>query len=73
LVELVSAVSGGPLKYTGRPMKELHAGMMISDAEFDALAGHLVATLKKYNVPQKEIDELVGIVAATRKDIVEKK
>jgi hemoglobin len=71
LVELVSAVSGGPLKYSGRDMKSSHAGMRITDAEFDALAGHLVATLKKYKVPQAEIDELVGIVASTRKDIVE--
>lgn len=73
LVELVSAVSGGPLKYTGRDMKSSHAGMRITDAEFDALAGHLVATLKKYKVPPAELDELVGLVAGTRKDIVEVK
>jgi hemoglobin len=72
LVELVSAVSGGPLKYTGKSMKDSHKGMAITDAEFDALAGHLVATLKKYKVPQAEMDELVGIVASTRGDIVEK-
>jgi hemoglobin len=71
LVELVSATTGGPLKYTGRDMKSTHAGMKITDAEFDALAGHLIATLKKYDVPKAEIDELVGIVASTRKDIVE--
>jgi hemoglobin len=71
LVELVSATTGGPLKYTGRDMKTAHKGMMITEAEFGALAGHLVATLKKYNVPQAEIDELVGIVASTKKDIVE--
>jgi len=71
LVELVSATTGGPLKYTGRDMKSAHAGMKITDAEFDALAGHLIATLKKYKVPQAEMDELVGIVASTRKDIVE--
>lgn len=73
LVELVSVVSGGPLKYTGRDMKTAHKGMGITDAEFDALAGHLVATLKKYKVPQAEIDELVGLVASTKGDIVEKK
>jgi hemoglobin len=72
LVELVSMVTGGPLKYTGRSMKESHKGMGITDAEFDALAGHLVATLKKFNVPQAEMDELVKIVASTRGDIVEK-
>ncbi len=73
LVELVSATTGGPLKYTGRDMKSSHKGMKITEAEFTALAGHLVATLKKYKVPQAEIDELVGIVAGTAKDIVEVK
>ena len=71
LVELISATSGGPLKYTGKDMKTSHAGMKITDAEFDALAGDLIATLKKFSVPQAEIDELVKIVGSTRKDIVE--
>ncbi|MBA4065776.1 MAG: hypothetical protein C0501_19070 [Isosphaera sp.] len=70
LVEFVSAAAGGPLKYTGRDMKTSHTGMKITDAEFGALAGHLVATLKKFNVPQAEIDELVKAVAGTKGDIV---
>ena len=72
LVELISATTGGPLKYTGKGMKEVHAGMGITDAEFDALAGVLIGVLKKYNVPQADIDELVKIVESTRKAIVEK-
>lgn len=73
LVELVSATTGGPLKYTGKSMLEVHKGMAITNEEFDALGGVLVATLKKYKVPQADIDELVKIVETTRKDIVEKK
>ncbi|HEV3147007.1 MAG TPA: group 1 truncated hemoglobin [Gemmataceae bacterium] len=73
LVEFVSQATGGPLKYTGRGVKPVHAGMGITDAEFNAMAGHLVDTLKKFNVPQKEIDELIAIVGATKTDIVEKK
>ena len=73
LVQMVCAVSGGPQKYEGRDMKSSHAGMKITNAEFDAIAGDLIATLKKFNVPQAEIDELVGIVAGTRGDIVEVK
>jgi hemoglobin len=73
LVELVSSVTGGPLKYTGKSMKESHKGMGITDDEFKALAGHLVAVLKKHKVPQAEIDELIKIVATTHDDIVEKK
>ena len=73
LVQMVCAVSGGPQKYEGRDMKSSHAGMKITNAEFDAIVGDLIATLKKFNVPQAEIDELVGIVATTRGDIVEVK
>jgi hemoglobin len=72
LVQLVSKVTGGPQKYEGRDMKTAHRGMMISDDEFDALAGDLIATLNKFKVPKQEQDELVKIVASTRKDIVER-
>ena len=71
LVQLVSATTGGPLKYEGRDMKSSHAGMRITSAQFGALAADLVSVLKKYNVPQKEIDELIGVIATTKKDIVE--
>lgn len=73
LVEMVSAASGGPLKYTGRDMKTVHAGMMITNAEFNALAGHLVDTLNAFKVPAREQKELLNAIGATRKDIVEEK
>jgi hemoglobin len=71
LVELISSATGGPLKYSGRDMKAVHAGMKITEDEFNALAGHFVAMLKKYRVPQAEIDEAAAIIGASRKDIVE--
>jgi truncated hemoglobin YjbI len=71
LVELVSAVAGGPLKYTGRAMKPVHAEMGITEQQFGALASDLIAVLRAYNVPKKDIDELVGLIATTKKDIVE--
>lgn len=45
----------------------------ITEDEFNAMAGHLIATLKGYKVTPAEIDELVGIVAGTAKDIIEVK
>lgn len=73
LVELVSEVTGGPLKYSGKDLKALHAGMKITDAEFDAMAGDLIDVLKQLKVPATELNELVAIVAATRPVIVEVK
>ena len=45
--------------------------MAITNAQFDALAGDLSVVLTKYDVPKKESDELLAIIASTRKDIVE--
>ena len=71
VVEFLSSATGGPLKYTGRDMKNSHAGMKITTAEFNVAAGHLIAALKTYKVPQAEIDELVALVGGVAKDIIE--
>jgi hemoglobin len=73
LVEFIGQATGGPQKYTGRDMKQVHKGMKITDAEFDALAADLAASLDKFKVPAKEKKELLAIVGTTRKDIVEVK
>jgi hemoglobin len=73
LVELISETTGGPLQYTGRNMKEIHAGMKITNGEFDALAVQLVIVLNKYKVPDAEKKELLKIVESTRQHIVEVK
>ena len=54
-------------------MKSSHKGMMITDAEFNALAADLKASLDKFKVPSPDQEELIKIVASTRGDIVEKK
>jgi hemoglobin len=72
LIQLITKVTGGAQKYEGRDMKAAHAGMKITDAEFDAIAGDLKATLDKFKVPMKEQQELLKIVGSTRGDIVEK-
>jgi len=72
LVQFISMATGGLQKYEGRAMKPVHTGMGITEAEFGALAADLVASLDKFKVPQKEKDDLISIVASTKRDIVEK-
>ena len=72
LVTFIAEATGGPKAYKGRDMKSSHAGMMITNAEFDALAGDLAASLDKFKVPAKEKGELMAIAASTRSAIVEK-
>ena len=64
-------VTGGPCTYTGRSMRETHAGMGTTAGEFDVVMGHLRATLDELNVPKTEQDGLAGLLMPMRDDIVE--
>ena len=69
---LVCNVTGGPCKVISRSAKTTHAGLGITDAEFDIVVGHLSEALDKYKVPVAEHKELMTIIETLRKDIVEK-
>ena len=71
LVDQVSAATGGPATYSGRDMKETHAGMGVTAGEFDALVADLVASLEHFDVPKEDQGELLGLLAPMRGDIVE--
>lgn len=64
--------AGGPCVYTGRTMKTSHTGLGITEAEWDAAAKHLVASLDKFKVSEKEKSELLNFVGGLKGDIVEK-
>lgn len=72
LVNQICEASGGPCKYTGRTMKQTHAGMGVHDAAFGALVEDLVAALDHPKVGKTEKDELLGVLGPMKSDIVEK-
>jgi hemoglobin len=72
VVDQLCAATGGPCVYIGRDMKTAHKGMGISEADWNAAVADLVATLAKFNVPDREKNEVLGAVSALKKDIVEK-
>jgi hemoglobin len=69
---LVCNVTGGPCKVISRTAKTTHAGLGITDAEFNIVVGHLSESLDKYKAPAAEKKELMDIVETLRKDIVER-
>jgi hemoglobin len=71
LVDQVCEAAGGPCTYMGRGMREAHDGMEVTAGEFDALVADLVETLDEFEVPKAEQDELIGLLAPMRGDIVE--
>ena len=72
VVDQLCAATGGPCIYIGRDMKTSHAGLGITEKDWDSSVKHLVATLDKFSVPSKEKDEVLGAVSTLKKDIVEK-
>jgi len=72
LVNQICEASGGPCKYTGRTMKQTHAGMGVHDAAFGALVEDLMAALDHHKVGKTEKDELLGVLGPMKSDIVEK-
>lgn len=72
VVDQLCEATGGPCYYTGRDMKTAHAGMGISEADWDASVKHLVATLDKFKVSEKEKNEVLGAISTMKDQIVEK-
>ncbi len=68
---LVCNVTGGPCKIISRSAAKTHTGLGIKASEFAIVAQHLVDTLNKFNVPEKEHKELMAIISSLRPDIVE--
>ena len=71
ILDQLCAATGGPCVYMGRDMKTSHAGLKITEKDWDTTVKYLVATLDKFNVPAKEKDEVLGAVSGLKKDIVE--
>lgn len=66
---LAAAIGGADL-YSGRDMGSAHAGLGISDENFDTVVGHLVATLAALGVPTETIEQIGTALAPLRTDIV---
>ena len=72
LVDFLSASAGGPTFYLGRDMKTSHKGMGIDQADYTAAKKHLMATLEKFNVPERERDDVMTFISSIENDIVDR-
>jgi hemoglobin len=70
LADQICDVTGGPCAYLGRDMKAVHAGMNITEAEWNATVEDLVKTLNKFKVGPPEQRELLSALGGMKKDIV---
>jgi len=71
VVDQLCAVTGGPCVYIGRDMKTVHAGLGITEADWESSVKLLAASLDKFKVPHKEKDEFLALASSLKKDIVD--
>jgi len=70
LADQICDAAGGPCSYLGRDMKTVHKGMAITEAEWSAALENLGKALDKHNVPARAKQDLVGLLAPMKGDIV---
>jgi methyl-accepting chemotaxis protein len=70
LVDFLSQLLGGPMDYKGGPMSQAHADLPISPALFARFLGHLRAALGELGVPALLCEEVMVLVGALRREIV---
>ena len=70
LREQLCNVAGGPCRYTGDPMNEVHKGLKITEAEWNLMVQFLRDALERSGVRDAEKNELLRILAPMKRDIV---
>ena len=73
LIDQICKESGGDCEYSGKNMKDAHKGMKITEAEWNAAVSALKAALDENKVAENEMNDLIGLVAPMKDDIVEVK
>ena len=71
LAEQICDLSGGPCRYSGDSMREVHAGHQISEAEFFGMVADLREVLRERHVSQAAINDLLRLLAPMKRDVVE--
>ena len=71
LSEQICSLAGGGCVYTGDPMRDVHAGHHISEAEFYGLVEILRTSMRAHHVRLRERNELLALLAPMKRDVVE--
>lgn len=69
----LTMVTGGPNHYTGRDMRQAHAGLVsrgLDDSHVDAVIENLGATLSELGVDQETIGQIAQAAEGLRDDVL---
>ena len=72
-VALITAAFGGPNKYAGQRLRDVHEPMLeqgVGDVHFDAVLQHLRSAMQELGVSEELITEALAIVETTRDEVL---
>ena len=72
LEEQFCVLSGGPCTYQGKDMTEIHDGLNITNAQFNALAEDVQLAMERNGVPARFQNKLIAKLAPMQRTIVTK-
>lgn len=67
----ICELAGGGCHYTGDSMREAHANLHITEAEFYGMVTILRRQMRRHHVGLRERNELLAILAPMKRDIVQ--
>jgi len=56
--------------WTGKDMRKAHSNLDIKEADFNAIAENLEATLTELKLNEDVVGQIMTIVASTKKDVL---
>ena len=71
IVDFLVSASGGPAFYGGRDMKTSHAGLGITEREWQLFMEHSRAMLMHLQVAPREQDEVLDFLTGLKADVVQ--
>jgi hemoglobin len=72
ITEQFCELTGGPCKYSGDPMKEVHQGLGLSNMQFNALVEDLQLAMDQSHIPFRVQNKLLALLAPMQRDVVTK-
>ncbi len=61
---------GGAHEHTSFDLRRAHAGLSLSEDDFNAVAENLIDTLTELEIPKNLQDETLSIIATTKDDVL---
>jgi hemoglobin len=71
IVDYLAAAAGGPAFYTGRDMKRTHAGLGITEREWELFLDHSRAMMEHFSVGAREQTEVLEFLTSLKADVVQ--